>query len=75
LRNAPTTYLANSYFELSQSGMTLEVAKNDGSETAKTVRLFSGCVYQDKGWLLTRVNGCDGHRRKLMAKAAVKAQS
>jgi hypothetical protein len=32
------------------------------------VKLPCGCINQDKGWLLTRINECDYHRRKRTAK-------
>ncbi|MFB3889225.1 MAG: hypothetical protein ACE14S_07015 [Candidatus Bathyarchaeia archaeon] len=35
---------------------------------AETVTLPCGCVYQDKGWMLTRMNECEYHRRKRTAK-------
>jgi hypothetical protein len=33
-----------------------EVAKKKKDPASKTVQLPCGCVYQDKGWLLTRFN-------------------
>jgi len=34
----------------------------------KEVKLPCGCVYQDKGWMLTRVNECEYHKRKRTTK-------
>jgi hypothetical protein len=42
--------------------------KKKSTETANAVTLPCGCVYQDKGWMLTRINECDYHKRKRTAK-------
>ncbi|MGA2681069.1 MAG: hypothetical protein ABSF44_04625 [Candidatus Bathyarchaeia archaeon] len=34
----------------------------------KSVKLPCGCVYQDNGWMLTRINECEYHRRKRTTK-------
>jgi hypothetical protein len=44
----------------------VENKKDD--EKSETVTLPCGCKYQDKGWLLTRINECEHHRRKRTAK-------
>ncbi|HLE74557.1 MAG TPA: hypothetical protein VI864_00730 [Candidatus Bathyarchaeia archaeon] len=44
------------------------MTQKDTGQTHKTVTLPCGCVYQDKGWLLTRINECDYHKRKRTAK-------
>jgi len=66
--HAPTTYLVTYYFEISEKRVTMKVAKKNNDETPKTSRLPCGCVYQDEGWMLTRVNECEYHRRKRTAK-------
>ena len=38
------------------------------TQTRDIVKLPCGCVYQDKGWLLTRINECDYHRKRRTAK-------
>jgi hypothetical protein len=43
------------------------VEENESREvtaTLKEVKLPCGCVYQDKGWMLTRVSECEYHKRK-----------
>jgi hypothetical protein len=42
--------------------------KTDKTGEQKTVKLPCGCVYQDKGWILTRINECDYHKRKRTTK-------
>jgi predicted metalloprotease len=37
-------------------------------EERSAVTLPCGCKYQDKGWLLTRINECEHHRRRRTAK-------
>ena len=32
------------------------------------VKLPCGCVYLDEGWVLTRINECEYHRRRRTAK-------
>jgi hypothetical protein len=44
-------------------------------EISKTVTLPCGCVYTDKGWLLTRVSECDYHRRKRTTKRPYKPKA
>ncbi len=34
----------------------------------KSVKLPCGCVYQDEGWMLTRVEECEYHRRRRTTK-------
>ena len=48
----------------------MDKAKKDVEmlEEQDTVTLPCGCKYQDKGWLLTRINECELHRRKRTAK-------
>jgi hypothetical protein len=47
------------------SGIEKSVEKSDIN---KIVRLPCGCEYQDKGWILMRLNECDYHRRKRTTK-------
>ena len=44
--------------------------KNTGEKTGelKTVKLPCGCVYQDEGWMLTRVSECEYHKRRRTTK-------
>jgi hypothetical protein len=44
-----------------------EMQKKEDSATG-TVKLPCGCEYQDKGWMLTRVNECEYHKRKRATK-------
>jgi hypothetical protein len=41
---------------------------NAKAEKQKTVELPCGCVYQDKGWMLTRISECEYHKRKRTTK-------
>ncbi|MCW4024122.1 MAG: hypothetical protein NWF01_03700 [Candidatus Bathyarchaeota archaeon] len=34
----------------------------------KITNLPCGCIYQDLGWMLTRIKECDYHKRKRTAK-------
>ena len=45
-------------------------AKESGGkpEARKPVELPCGCVYQDDGWMLTRINECEYHRRRRTTK-------
>ena len=56
------------FLNICKAGMAVEVAKDNGGQTVKTDRVPCGCVHQNKGWLLTRVNECENHRRKRTAK-------
>ncbi|MGD0644086.1 MAG: hypothetical protein ABSA75_04180 [Candidatus Bathyarchaeia archaeon] len=38
------------------------------TEEQKTRKLPCGCVYQDKGWMLTRINECEYHKRRRTTK-------
>jgi hypothetical protein len=44
--------------------------KESNKETIskKEVKLPCGCIYQDKGWMLTRANECEYHKRKRTTK-------
>jgi hypothetical protein len=55
--------------------MTMEMAKKDDDETPKMVTLPCGCVYQDKGWLLTRIKECERHKRKRTQKRPYKPKA
>jgi len=47
------------------AGTMAEAEKStEKTEGQKSVRLPCGCVYQDKGWMLTRVDECEYHKRK-----------
>ncbi|MCL2358681.1 MAG: hypothetical protein LBH74_06100 [Nitrososphaerota archaeon] len=37
-------------------------------DASKEGKLPCGCIYQDKGWILMRVNECEYHHRKRTAK-------
>ncbi|MGA3111768.1 MAG: hypothetical protein ABSE15_07010 [Candidatus Bathyarchaeia archaeon] len=46
-----------------------EAEKSTGKpDENRTVKLPCGCVYQDEGWMLTRVNECEYHKRRRTAK-------
>ncbi|MCW4003481.1 MAG: hypothetical protein NWE95_06180 [Candidatus Bathyarchaeota archaeon] len=45
-----------------------ETKKNIENNTSKEVRLPCGCIYQDKGWMLTRVTEFEYHHRKRTTK-------
>ena len=49
---------------------TMAEAKKSIEKTKeqKSVKLPCGCVYQDKGWMLTRVDECEYHKRKRATK-------
>ncbi|MDR0372680.1 MAG: hypothetical protein LBI79_03855 [Nitrososphaerota archaeon] len=38
------------------------------SDASKEVKLPCGCIYQDKSWMLMRVNECEYHHRKRTTK-------
>jgi len=38
------------------------------TDEPKEVTLPCGCVYQDKGWMLTRSSECEYHKRKRTTK-------
>jgi hypothetical protein len=47
------------------------VIKNKSAEpnqSSKINRLPCGCAYQDKGWILLRINECEYHKRKRTTK-------
>ncbi|MCW3999190.1 MAG: hypothetical protein NWE93_03020 [Candidatus Bathyarchaeota archaeon] len=37
-------------------------------DAGKEVKLPCGCIYQDNGWMLTRVNECEHHHRRRTTK-------
>ena len=41
---------------------------NEAMETKKEVKLPCGCIYQDKGWILMRINECEYHHRRRTTK-------
>ncbi|HSV49012.1 MAG TPA: hypothetical protein VLH35_01750 [Candidatus Acidoferrales bacterium] len=40
----------------------------EAPETSKAVKLPCGCIYQDKGWILMRINECEYHHRRRTTK-------
>ncbi|MCL4430596.1 MAG: hypothetical protein M1167_07565 [Chloroflexi bacterium] len=48
------------------------MAETKKSEPAKSLpketKLPCGCIYQEKSWMLTRVNECEYHKRKRTTK-------
>ncbi|HVP93260.1 MAG TPA: hypothetical protein VMS94_05920 [Acidobacteriota bacterium] len=44
------------------------MSKKTEAKATDIITLPCGCVYQDKGWLLTRIKECDYHKRKRTAK-------
>jgi len=42
--------------------------KKTNKQAPIPVKLPCGCVYQDKGWMLTRINECNYHKQKRTAK-------
>ncbi|MDD3792396.1 MAG: hypothetical protein PHY74_04625 [Candidatus Bathyarchaeota archaeon] len=48
------------------------MTENSGEKTVNNqsneVKLPCGCIYQDKGWMLTRVAECEYHHRKRTTK-------
>ncbi|MCW4047781.1 MAG: hypothetical protein NWE99_09545 [Candidatus Bathyarchaeota archaeon] len=51
------------------------MAEKDSDQMPKMVMLPCGCVYQDKGWLLTRIKECEHHRRKRTQKRPYKPKA
>ena len=52
--------------------------KKDSTEKPvepKIVKLPCGCVYQDKGWILTRISECEYHKRKRTTKRPYKPKA
>ncbi len=45
------------------------------AEIQKSVKLPCGCIYQDKGWMLTRINECEYHKRKRTTKRPFKPKA
>lgn len=53
-----------------------EAKKNTEENGAqKSVKLPCGCVYQDKDWILARINECDYHRRRRTTKRPYKPKA
>jgi len=44
------------------------MTKKTKVQTPDIITLSCGCIYQDKGWLLTRIKECDSHKRKRTAR-------
>jgi hypothetical protein len=44
------------------------MAKKTKVQKTDIITLPCGCIYQDKGWLLTRIKECDYHKRKRTTK-------
>jgi hypothetical protein len=44
--------------------MTEDKESHKESIPLQEVKLPCGCVYLDKGWMLTRANECEYHKRK-----------
>ncbi len=44
--------------------------KNNNEENValREVHLPCGCIYQDKGWILARINECEYHKRRRTTK-------
>ncbi len=49
--------------------------KKTDKQAANAVTLPCGCVYQDKGWMLARINECDYHKRKRTAKKRYRSKA
>ncbi|HEX9861808.1 MAG TPA: hypothetical protein VGB11_00830 [Candidatus Bathyarchaeia archaeon] len=49
--------------------------KKTDNQPTSAVTLPCGCVYQDKGWMLTRITECDYHKRKRTAKRHYKPKA
>jgi hypothetical protein len=45
------------------------------TEAPKITNLPCGCVYQDKGWIITRINECAYHKRKRTTKRPYKPKA
>lgn len=45
------------------------------AQATDIVTLPCGCIYQDKGWLLTRIKECDYHKRKRTAKRPYRSKA
>lgn len=45
-----------------------KMRKKSRVQVTDIVKLPCGCIYQDKEWLLLRINECEDHRRKRTAK-------
>jgi len=41
---------------------------NEEDIALKEVHLPCGCIYLDRGWMLTRINECEYHHRKRTTK-------
>jgi hypothetical protein len=61
--NTVNTTLHYRLRKLAETKKTVKVA-----EQQKLDKLPCGCVYQDKGWVLTRVSECEYHKRKRTTK-------
>jgi hypothetical protein len=55
--------------------MAEAIKKVEQTEGQKTVKLPCGCVYQDLGWILTRINECEYHKRKRTTKRPYKPKA
>ncbi|HMK93803.1 MAG TPA: hypothetical protein VK536_00230 [Candidatus Limnocylindrales bacterium] len=48
--------------------MTGDKKSVEKTRQRKPVRLPCGCVYQDDGWMLTRIDECEYHKRRRTTK-------
>jgi hypothetical protein len=48
--------------------MVEEKESNEETVALKEVKLPCGCIYQDKGWMLTRIYECEHHKLKRTTK-------
>jgi hypothetical protein len=44
-------------------------------EAPKITNLPCGCIYQDEGWMLTRIQECEYHKRKRTTKKPFKPKA
>jgi len=49
--------------------------KKDSVKTSQCVTLPCGCQYDEKSWLLTRINECRYHKRKRIRKRAYRSKA
>ncbi|MDR1993220.1 MAG: hypothetical protein LBQ98_06990 [Nitrososphaerota archaeon] len=49
--------------------------KPQETEPAKVTKLPCGCIYQDKGWMLLRINECERHHQRRTTKRPYKPKA
>ena len=52
-----------------------EETADSGADKGKPVKLPCGCIYQDHGWILTRITECEFHKRRRTTKRSYRPKA